>query len=185
MRIRWSIPVVALVAIAVGVAAYLRYDAFGPGLSSAARNTARFSGVIFALALAARSRRFPALFARRGEAFWAFVAAHVVHYAYVVAVAVLDTGSPLHQVNPANVAVFGSGFSLLAAAAFTAGPAQEPFRSRAHSVFFYWLGLSFAVALGAGAMKSPFSAVALAALVLGSLVRMIPVRAPAAHAASA
>lgn len=185
MRIRWSIPVVALLAVGVGAAAYLRYDAFGPGLSAAARNTARFSGVIFALALAARSPRFPALFARREEAFWAFVTAHVVHYAFVAAVAVLDTANPLHQMNVANAVIFGSGFSMLAAAALTAGPASGPFRSRAHAVFFYALGLSFAVALAAGTTKSVFSAAVLAALALGFLVRVIPARAAAADAVSA
>jgi len=185
MRIRWTIPAVALLALAVGAAAYLRYDTFGPGLSAAARNTARFSAVIFAVALAARSPRFAPLFARRGEAFWAFVAAHLVHYAYVLAVAVLDTSNPLHQMNPTNAGVFVGGFSLLAAAALTAGPASEPFRSRAHSVFFYGLGLSFAVALGMGTMRSAFSAVALACVVLGFLVRVIPSRSSSASAVPA
>lgn len=184
MSLRWLVLAVALLALGVGVAAYLRQDVFAAGLSAAARNTARFSGVIFALALAARSRRFPALFTRRWELFWAFVAAHIVHYAYVIAVAVLDAGNPLHQMNATNAVIFGVGFSLLAGAALTAGSESSPVRSRVHAVFFYWLGVSFAFALSLGAMRSPLSAVALAALVLGLLIRVIPVRS-VADAASA
>lgn len=185
MNVRWSVPVVALLAIAVGVTAYLRHDDFGAGISAAARNTARFSGVIFALALWSRSQRFPKLFARRWEAFWAFVSAHVVHYGYVLAVAVLDAGNPLHQVNLTNAGVFGVGFSLLAAAALTAGSAAEPFRSRVHSFFFYFLGLNFVVALSMGTLKSPYSGVALAAVLLAFVIRVIPVRASTANAVSA
>src|SRR5215469_3989475 len=76
-------------ALAVVVATFAHcHDVFAWAVA-ATRNTARFSGLVLAAALVARSPRPVALSRWRTELTLAFVAAHGVHYALVVLAGVL------------------------------------------------------------------------------------------------
>lgn len=154
------------------------------GLGAAARNTARFSGIIFALALASRSPRFPRLHLERWPLFFAFIAAHGVHFLAVAAVVAFDVTGPLHQMTPKVMMTLAGGFGLVLATALTAGSATAPFQSRAHTFFFYVVAASFAIAFGGRAQHAPLSAVAFVLLLAALVVRMLPVRQPATSAAA-
>ena len=155
------------------------------GLGAAARNTARFSGILFAIALLARSPRFEPLFQNRWNLFWAFIAAHGVHFTAVMGVVLFDVASPLHQLSPMVLGTLASGFGLVLATALTAGKASAPFRSRAHSFLFYVVAISFGVAFGSRATQMPASAAVLVLLLLASVIRIIPVRQADAASVSA
>ncbi|MGH9579414.1 MAG: hypothetical protein ACRD2R_00345, partial [Terriglobales bacterium] len=103
-------------AVAAGNYALLGTDV--PGAAEAARNTARFSGLVFALALAAPALRLPAT--REGLVL-AFVTAHTVHYAAVVVRGVVDTNSDLHRLQRGSLVVVAFGVLLLLVIAVTAG----------------------------------------------------------------
>jgi hypothetical protein len=148
---------------------------WGPeGLAAAARNTARFSGIVFALALVSRSANWPALFARRWSLFFAFVAAHGVHFAAVGMVAVFDTGHELHQLKPAAIVTLSGGFGLLLLAALTAGKSAEPFRAKVHTAAFYLLGLIFLVGFGSRMLHAPASGIFFGVVLLAFLGRALP-----------
>ncbi|HUR36216.1 MAG TPA: hypothetical protein VM009_00260 [Terriglobales bacterium] len=176
----------ATLATAVVGITFLLLRGWNPvGLASSARNTARFSGILFALALLARSTRWPSLFARRWELFFAFVAAHGVHFGAVIMVAAFDTTHKLHQLEAMPIMTLMGGFSLLVFAAVTAGTAEVPFTSRMHGVFFYLLGVIFLVGFGTRAMHSRASAAMLVVVLLAFIVRFLPSRESATASASA
>lgn len=175
----------AAVAALVLIANLLWLGTGSSGLGAAARNTARFSGALFALALLARTPRFPAVFAQRWNLFWAFIAAHGIHFAAVMGVVLFDVASPLHQMTPQVLVTLAGGFGLVLATALTAGDANAPFRSHAHSFFFYFVAASFAIAFGSRVMASPASAAVLALLALALVLRLLPARSGSAASASA
>jgi hypothetical protein len=176
----------ATLATAVMGTTFLLLRGWNPeGLAAAARNTARISGIFFALALLARSTRFPALFAKRWELFFAFVAAHGVHFCAVLMVAAFDTTHKLHQLEPMAIMTLTGGFSLLTFASVTAGTAEAPFTSGLHRVFFYLLGVIFLVGFGTRAMHSMASAAMLSVVLLAFLLRFLPSRQSATASASA
>ncbi len=176
----------ATAATALVAAASLLMWGWDPeGLASAARNTARFSGIVFALALLSRSANWPNLFARRWSLFFAFVAAHGVHYAAVLMLAVFDTGHELHQLKPAAIVTLSGGFGLLLAAAMTAGTSTEPFRSRVHTGVFYLLGLIFLVGFGSRMLHAPASGVVFGVVLLAFVARAIPLKREAPRSVSA
>lgn len=164
-------------AMSVGLAAYLYGERSAPALALAARNTARFSGFVFALALLARSPRFTSLFAARWPLFWAFIAAHGVHFGAVLAVVFLDASHPLHQLNLKVAVTLAGGFGIVLAAAMTAGRADHPFGSRVHTFFFYLVAVLFLVAFASGVRTNhPLSIFNLVALVLALLARALPAK---------
>ena len=185
MSRRAAILTATAAALAVGLISYFWTSGMPAGLATATRNTARLSGVVFALALAARSARFDRWFANRWNLFWAFIAAHGVHFSAVAALAVLDVQHPLHQVNVANTIILAGGFGIVLAAALTAGSVDAPFRSRMHSFFFYFIGASFLSAFSPRALTSPASAVALVCVLAALVLRAAPVRRSVTPSASA
>ncbi|HUS19856.1 MAG TPA: hypothetical protein VMZ25_09415 [Terriglobales bacterium] len=186
MSMRLSRRIAPLLAAAITfliAASALSIAGWGPaGLASAARNTARFSGVVFALALIARSTRFPQLFVKRWEMFFAFVAAHGVHFAAVLMLAVFDQTHELHRMEPKPAGILLAGFGLLLMASVTAGKPASPFQSRAHTLFFYGLGVIFLVGFGSRAVHSTTSAMMMAVVIAAFILRALPrngVTAPA------
>lgn len=155
------------------------------GLAAAARNTARFSGFVFALALVARSARWPLWFANRWALFFAFIAAHGVHFTAVALLAIFDTGHKLHRLEPVNIGTLVVGFTLVLLAAVTAGSASAPFLARKHTVFFYALGAIFLIGFGMRALNAPASAVLFAVVLLAFLARALPAKSAAELSVSA
>ena len=172
------------IASIIGLLSYFLAGGGPAGLGSAARNTARFSGVIFAIALAARSPRIPSVSARAWQLFWAFIAAHGVHFTAVAAVVAFDVTGPLHQLGPRVLMTLAGGFGLVLTTALTAGRSDAPFGSRLHSFFFYFVAVSFAVAFGSRALHAPLSALPLALLLAAVVVRLLPVGGPSASVAA-
>lgn len=170
-----AIWIATALATAVAGACLLMYGWNPQGLAAAARNTARFSGIVFALALVARSARWPDLFRNRWALFFAFVAAHGVHFACVVMVAIFDTGHQLHQMETTAMVTLAGGFGLLLGAAVTAGNVAEPFGSRVHTAFFYVLGAIFLLGFGTRALHAPASAFVFVMVLLAFIARALPV----------
>jgi hypothetical protein len=73
----------------------------------ATRCSARFSGLILALALVARTPW--RLVEHKAQLALAFVAAHTVHYATVIGRAIIEPSNPLRQLTGENVVVVGGG----------------------------------------------------------------------------
>jgi hypothetical protein len=172
------------IASAIGLLSYFISGQGSAGLGSAARNTARFSGLIFAFALAARSPRIPALSANAWRLFWAFIAAHGVHFIAVAAVVALDVTSPLHQLSTRVLITLAVGFGLVLATALTAGRRDSPFRSRVHAFFFYIVAASFVIAFGSRALHAPLSALPLALLLAALVLKLLPVGRESASVAA-
>lgn len=165
------------VATVIALAAYFYAGADKTALAFTARNTARFSGFLFALALGARSPRFAPWFAQRWPLFWAFIAAHGVHFVSVLAIIIFDPSHPLRASLLRLAITLAAGYGIVLAAAMTAGPADAPFHSRVHTVLFYGVALLFAVAFASGVRSThPLSIFNLVVLLLALTVRAIPVR---------
>src|SRR5260370_10195144 len=79
--IPWAHAAMALVVVALSFATA---GSALPGAIAATRNSARFSALVFAVALAARAERPRPLVRRRIQITLAFDAAHVVHYVTVI-----------------------------------------------------------------------------------------------------
>jgi hypothetical protein len=88
------------------------------GAHRAARNSAVFSALVFAIALARRGGATPATF-ETGLTL-NFVAAHAVHYSAVASVMVLDVASDLHNMRRGTPFVIAFGVTLLTLVAATA-----------------------------------------------------------------
>jgi hypothetical protein len=144
--------------VALATYAYLGFNTAGG--AAAARNTARFSSVVFAIALATHFHR------RLGSSYrawiYSFVAAHVVHFGTVVAFHAL-TGK---LANPMFLGVAAGGSLLLAATALTTS--RSP---RFHVALTYVIWLSFVIALSSRLSKhllpkAPLMAILVVAIVL-------------------
>ena len=90
------------------------------GAVAATRYSARFSGLVLAVALVARAPRPVALSRRRTELTFAFVAAHGVHFATVLLRAVVEPGHKLRTFGLDVVVVVLLGLILLALISGTA-----------------------------------------------------------------
>jgi len=130
--------------IAIALATYVYYGWNAVGGAVAARNTARFSSVCFAIALASH---FHSRYGRDYVALIkAFIAAHVVHFATVIAYHQIlgKLGTPMFWM------IASTGTVLLLATALTI--AKMP---RTHLSLTYLIWLAFMVALGSRVMKRP------------------------------
>jgi hypothetical protein len=130
----------------------------------ATRYSARFSALVFALALAARAERPRALAARRAELMIAFVAAHGIHYATVLARAAVEPGNHLRQPSLERFLSLGGGFGLIVLLAATARPHSRG-AARAQALACYVALAAFVVALGTHAAQEVGAAVTLACVV--------------------
>jgi hypothetical protein len=134
--VKTRILMVAAANAAVAVATYVYVGFNAAGGAAAARNTARFSSVVFAVALATHFHR------RFGTRYilwlYSFVAAHLVHFGSVIAFHALAR----QLANPMFLGVAAGGSLLLAATALTTS--RLP---RFHTALVYVIWLSFMVAL--------------------------------------
>jgi hypothetical protein len=107
--------------------------------------------LVLALALAGRGGRPLALAERIGELTFAFVVAHAIHYATVVARAVVEPTNRLRNLPLDGVAVVVGGVGLLVVLAATVR-ARSQFGARIHQIGFYlaWAILAAALASRAG-----------------------------------
>jgi hypothetical protein len=157
--VRRTINVAAVVNLVVALVTYaiLGWTAFGGG--AAARNTARFSSVLFALALATHFH--PRFGKQYRTLFMCFVAAHGVHYGTVVVYHLL-----LGRLVNLPFLVIGSvGFLLLLGAAITL--TRMP---RVHLVLSYVIWAGFAVALASNIRKHPLPDALLATVMTFAMV---------------
>jgi hypothetical protein len=139
-----SIAIAAVTNSLLAIATYAYYGWNAVGAAVAARNTARFSSLFFAVALASHFH------SRFGHDYVplikAFVAAHIIHFATVVA---------YHQIlgklgTPMFWATASTGTILLTATALTI--TKMP---RTHLALTYFIWLAFMVALASNAVKRP------------------------------
>ena len=175
---RGSVLIATTANLVIALATYIYYGWNAIGGAVAARNTARFSALFFAVALAAHFH------SRYGRDYLAlikgFIAAHIVHFGTVIA---------YHQIlgklgTPMFWGIASTGTALLAAIALTMTKAP-----RTHLGLTYVVWLAFMVALGSNAMKrfvvdGPFVAVVALAMVL-HVVIAVRLRKISASAASA
>jgi len=113
------------------------------GVHVAARNTARFSALWFMAGFAAPGlvrwiRGCPA----EAALLQAFVAAHMVHYASVIAVLAFDPAHLLHHPITAGVAIVG-GFLLVLGVGLTAQPRAAELYGYLHRFLVYAIFLVF------------------------------------------
>jgi len=137
------------------------------GLKLATVVTARFSGLIFAFALVARASQFAS---RRATVMLAFVAAHGVHFANVLALAILDRGSDFHNLKPQTFITFAVGFSILGVLARTTR-AASPAGRITHAITGYVVWALFVIAFFYG-RKQPASAAMLIVVLAALLLRI-------------
>ena len=141
-RLIWAVSGIALAVVAVCFATSENVIA---GSIAATRYTARFSGLVFAVALAARAPG--RLASRRGQLTLAFVAAHGIYYASVVARAIVEPTDPLRQLRAENFLIVGAGIVLLALIAFTAHATSKiGAGTNAFAVYVAWAALALASA---------------------------------------
>lgn len=156
---RRTINLAAAITAAVALATYaiLGWTAFGGG--AAARNTARVSSVLFALAFAAHFH--PRFGKRYRKLFMSFVAAHGVHYGTVIVYHLLLG----RLVNLPFLVIGSGGFLLLLGAAITL--TRMP---RVHLVLAYVIWAGFAVALVSNVRKHPLPDALLATFMILAMV---------------
>jgi hypothetical protein len=140
----WATAAVALAVIALSFAATGELVA---GAVVATRQTARLSALVFAAALVARAGRPRLLGDRRVELTLAFVAAHLVHFASVIARAFVEPGNGLRHPSPMALAVVTGGLALILLIALTARAASAV-GARVNAVAFYVAFGLLAAALG-------------------------------------
>src|SRR5215472_8546920 len=137
------------------------------GVRLATLMTARFSGLIFAFALVARASQFAL---RRASLMLAFVAAHGVHFATVLALAIVDRANGLHNLKPQTFITFAVGFSLIGVLALTTRSASRAGRLT-HSITGYVVWAAFAIAFFSG-RKQAASAAMVIVVIVALLVRI-------------
>lgn len=172
----------ASAAIVVGAACFIGNSPV-MGIREANLVTARFSGLLFALALVAKTPRLNVAASRRAELMLAFVAAHGVHFASVLARAFFDHESGFHSLKPATFITFATGFGIIFVLAFTIRAASRAGRM-AHSILTYVVWVLFAVAFGSG-WRHPASAAMFGVTVLALVLRIALRPADAARSRAA
>jgi hypothetical protein len=156
-----------------GIVAGLSWAWYGwnmGGVHVAARNTARFSALWFMAGFAAPGlvrwiRGWPA----EAALLQAFVAAHMVHYASVIAVLAFDPAHLLHHPITAGVAIVG-GFLLVLGVGLTAKPRAAELYGYLHRFLVYAIFLVFFAGLLNDRFR-PFRMLA-ALLGLGLILRL-------------
>jgi uncharacterized membrane protein YhaH (DUF805 family) len=131
----WAATVVALLMVALS---FLGAATPLAGIQQATRATARFSGLVFAIALIARSGVPRVLGHSKLAWFMAFVGAQGVHFAVIITRAFMEPGNDLRSVTSKSVATVIVGFGFVLLAAFTARAATVTGR-RVHSFATYAL----------------------------------------------
>jgi DMSO/TMAO reductase YedYZ heme-binding membrane subunit len=140
-----------------------------PGLAAAARNTARLSALVLALAVIAGAPGWPRWHRHRVALTCAFVAAHMVHFGSVLALAIGDPTHGLHRLETPMLVITVVGFVHVLLIAVTDGaPAERRGRRWTHALLFYSAVAIVALALGSGAAGSAASAATL--VVVGGAV---------------
>ena len=174
----------AFAALAIAVLCLLT-NSHPAGVRSAAVMTARFSGLLFAIALAAHAPRLAWLHARRVGLTFAFVAAHGVHFATVLGLALADSESDFHNLKPATFLSFAVGFSMVGCLALTTRGLSRPARIT-HGILFYatWALFTLAFFSGRRALASAAMA-AMMVVVMGARIGLALWHAPREQAAGA
>jgi hypothetical protein len=165
-RLIW---IVSGLALAVVIVCFATADSVLVGSIAATRYTARSSGLVLAFAVAARAPG--QLASRKTRLTLAFVAAHGIHYATVVARAVVEPSNQLRHFRAENFVVVGAGVTLVVLIALTAKATSEAgARTNAVAVYVAWTALALA---SASRLRTAIpSAVVLSALVLAMLWRI-------------
>ena len=127
-------PQVSLLAASVVVGLTLYWYGIGlEGLDVATRNSARFSALVFSVALAARAGTTGTPWMR------GFVAAHLVHYATVLYQAVTDVHTRMHVPSADHLVIIVAGLVLLLPLAFASpGSGSSWRRLNAVAVILAW-----------------------------------------------
>jgi hypothetical protein len=149
----------AAVNLVIALASYAILGLTTMGGGAAARNTARFSSVLFAIALAVHFH--PRFGNRYRTLFLCFVAAHGVHYGTVILYHLLLG----RLVNVTFLAVGSVGFLLLLGATLTL--TRIP---RLHLVLSYLIWAGFAVALNSNVRNHPLPDALLATVMILAMV---------------
>jgi hypothetical protein len=139
------------------------------GAHRAARNSAAFSGLMFALALARRGSTTPATL--QTQLTMNFVAAHAMHYACVVAVGVFDVASHLHNMTRGAPIIIAYGTIHLGLIALTAR-ANTRAKAIVNTIAVYALWAIFTLAFSGRGLKG----VPLPALMFGLMWLAMAVR---------
>jgi hypothetical protein len=137
----------------------------------AARNTARFSALWMAAAIAWRA-------SERGlDALKGFVATHAVHYAAVLWFAYSDAHHHLHSFAPTAllVATFGTAHLIVVA---TTMHAATGWRQKLNSAAVYLAWLLFVIATGSRLFKEPAAAVVFAVMLAAMAYRLLSASKP-------
>ncbi|HEU4382449.1 MAG TPA: hypothetical protein VFR85_03010 [Anaeromyxobacteraceae bacterium] len=141
------------------------------GAMCATRFSARFSALVFALALAARAGRPRFLAARRLEWTLAFTIAHAVHYTTVLVRALVEPDNDLRHPSLDAVLIVTGGFGLIATLAWTV----LTDRRRLQAALFYAIGAGLGLVLSpraADPAAHPASAAAMAVLIAAAFWRI-------------
>ena len=139
------VPEASLLAASVVVGLTLYWYGVGlQGLDVATRSSARFSALVFAVALAMRVGRTGTAWMR------GFVAAHLVHYAAVLYQAVTDVHTRMHVLSASHSVVIVAGVMLLLPLAFASPDSTRGWRRlNAVAVFLAWGTFAGGAALNA------------------------------------
>jgi hypothetical protein len=127
--------------LVLAVATYLYYGLNAIGAAVAARNTARFSALVFAAAFIARNARTEDLRAAYRTLSFGFLAAHYVHFAAVIAFTWMTSANGL-ETSIKLLPVWLIGFSIVTVAAISTDRWK-----RTNTVFTYLVWGSFTIAL--------------------------------------
>ena len=148
------------------VALTLAWYGSGPdGVGVAMRNSARFSSVVFAVALAAR------VGLRAVGWMHAFVVAHVVHYATVSYAAVTNVHHHLHSIDARNAVVIVFGVLLLLVLASTSSSRRTLWR-RVNAVAVFIVGAVFAGSAVLNAARSRAAVIPAVAVLVGLTIHL-------------
>ena len=139
------VPEASLLAAAVVVGLTLYWYGVGlQGLDVATRSSARFSALVFAVALAMRAGHTGTAWMR------GFVAAHLVHYAAVLYQAVTDVHTRMHVLSTSHSVVIVAGVMLLLPLAFASPDSSSGWRRlNAVAVILVWGTFAGGAALNA------------------------------------
>jgi hypothetical protein len=168
---------IVLIWVATGVALLVAATCFATssnvlaGAIAATRYTARFSGLVLAIALVARAARPVALSRRRAELTLSFVAAHGIHYSTVIGRAFVEPSNNLRHFAIENVVVVLGGVALVGLVAATA-KATSRAGTRTNAIVFYILWSLLAIASASRFRTSLPSAVVLVILIGAMLWRV-------------
>jgi hypothetical protein len=137
------------------------------GMHDAVLNSVRFSGLVFAVALAARANG-SRLHSLQQALTIAFAMAHYVHFAAVALLVYFDLAHPLR--NGRGLEIMVGGFTLITVLLFAAVRGTWP---KPEAATFYLAGIFLLVAFGGRFMQRPISAVMVGLLVSALVYRIV------------